>query len=610
MTCNLFFISLRPILQIILLTYTFINPSKLQETGEAYGAAVLQIEWTYSNPGSRLEDGSVCDRIGPYKCDVFFTLCLRNAAATATANSQLDECQLLQHTTKIESNTEYISVEGDQSVFVSLPQPVPNEFYFKIGAFDNDVLVHGEHIGTFVAERLSLFPTNAVVEVPLTRTTQNFKNPNFDLSVRMRLWCTEHYYGIHCTEYCKPEPQKYSCDSSGNRICHPGLQGKLCDREDSCYYEPCAPRATCVNHEDQSGRTCICDGVNKSECYPNYDPCSSSPCLNGGQCKAVGEFNESFHCDCVLPWAGHRCTNRRSACTEEAMKLLNEEQYSFNETNGIPTALPEVCMNGGTCFENSNKFEVRCVCLPGWTGPRCESTTFKDLWFQHSTLLSILLVGLSMLVVAILVVAGFVWRHLHLKRLKKQGDKYCGIIYYHNNRDSAVSEMTTVPLTQQFVNNVYGNLADSESTLRTTISQCEMKPTCGQEACTDDYDECDPLGVYAGRDIYGAELDPLPISNKILKPLDDPPTETVPPLPRRPTAPGQSFVRPSGDSFCSKSVSSTTTELSSIVSPAKQSPGINPFGKEAENNEHLEEVPKQHIYLRNQDINSPYPVSV
>ncbi|KAA3680188.1 uncharacterized protein DEA37_0008199 [Paragonimus westermani] len=42
--------------------------------------ATLSIELTYSNPQSKLDDGSTCDRIGDNRCDVYFTLCLQHAA--------------------------------------------------------------------------------------------------------------------------------------------------------------------------------------------------------------------------------------------------------------------------------------------------------------------------------------------------------------------------------------------------------------------------------------------------------------------------------------------------------------------------------------------------
>lgn len=100
------------------------------------------------------------------------------------------------------------------------------------------------------------------------------------------------------------------------------------------------------------------------ECYPDYDPCSSSPCQHGGSCQRMGQYNESFDCICTSLWTGYRCTDRRLACAEELERLEREA----NTTNGKTS----VCLNGGTCLEYTDRLAFRCVCQKGWTGTICE----------------------------------------------------------------------------------------------------------------------------------------------------------------------------------------------------------------------------------------------
>ncbi|CAH8838005.1 unnamed protein product [Trichobilharzia szidati] len=62
----------------------FLLSNRVQSDSQPYGGALLKIEWDYNNPGSLLENGQACDRVGAPECDVYFTLCLRNAASVTT----------------------------------------------------------------------------------------------------------------------------------------------------------------------------------------------------------------------------------------------------------------------------------------------------------------------------------------------------------------------------------------------------------------------------------------------------------------------------------------------------------------------------------------------
>ncbi|VDP46567.1 unnamed protein product [Schistosoma mattheei] len=87
-----------------------------------YGGAQLKIEWDYNNPASLLENGQICDRVGGKECDVYFTLCLKNAASVT---DDIDKCHLLQHTTRIFDNAGYLEFRGSDGIEIFVPQPVP-----------------------------------------------------------------------------------------------------------------------------------------------------------------------------------------------------------------------------------------------------------------------------------------------------------------------------------------------------------------------------------------------------------------------------------------------------------------------------------------------------
>uniref|UniRef100_A0A8C1PHJ8 Neurogenic locus notch homolog protein 1 n=1 Tax=Cyprinus carpio TaxID=7962 RepID=A0A8C1PHJ8_CYPCA len=81
--------------------------------------------------------------------------------------------------------------------------------------------------------------------------------------------------------------------------------------------------------------------------FPN--PCSPSPCRNGGVCRARTQGNDvELTCDCVLGYSGPLClTPVNHACM------------------GSP------CRNGGTCSLLTLE-TFTCRCSPGWSGKTCQ----------------------------------------------------------------------------------------------------------------------------------------------------------------------------------------------------------------------------------------------
>uniref|UniRef100_A0A3Q3GPB0 Neurogenic locus notch homolog protein 1 n=1 Tax=Labrus bergylta TaxID=56723 RepID=A0A3Q3GPB0_9LABR len=90
------------------------------------------------------------------------------------------------------------------------------------------------------------------------------------------------------------------------------------------------------------------DGYVGSRCqFP--DPCTSSPCMNGGACRAVTKGNTvDFNCTCKLGFNGHRCVT---------------------PIDNVCISSP--CRNGGTC-ELESLTTYKCRCPPGWSGKLCQ----------------------------------------------------------------------------------------------------------------------------------------------------------------------------------------------------------------------------------------------
>lgn len=86
------------------------------------------------------------------------------------------------------------------------------------------------------------------------------------------------------------------------------------------------------------------DGYVGSSCQFR-DPCASSPCTNGGSCRAVSKGNAvDFNCTCKLGFTDRRC---------------------LTPLNNVCVSSP--CRNGGTC-ELQSLETYKCRCPPGWSG--------------------------------------------------------------------------------------------------------------------------------------------------------------------------------------------------------------------------------------------------
>lgn len=83
-----------------------------------------------------------------------------------------------------------------------------------------------------------------------------------------------------------------------------------------------------------------------SNCQYNKDPCSYSPCLNGGTCQSSVDSFE-FNCTCPSGYYGDLCENKVNVCA--------------NET----------CSGNGAC--SNLKTYAECKCFTFYSGGRCET---------------------------------------------------------------------------------------------------------------------------------------------------------------------------------------------------------------------------------------------
>ncbi|XP_041362809.1 neurogenic locus protein delta-like [Gigantopelta aegis] len=181
------------------------------------------------------------------------------------------------------------------------------------------------------------------------------------LTVKMKLVCSQDYYGRHCHVHCPaPRPaDHYTCNkTTGHKQCKTGtcsVQGTkyscLCPTGYSgtrCETTPCTN-----NHNCKNGGTCVSKGpvytchcptgYSGSTCQTTQTPCSSNPCFNKGTCSYRGT---SYSCQCHSGYIGTRCET---------------ELCSYNN-----------CKNGGTCIDRGSSYT--CQCPAGYSGAGCELT--------------------------------------------------------------------------------------------------------------------------------------------------------------------------------------------------------------------------------------------
>ncbi len=108
-------------------------------------------------------------------------------------------------------------------------------------------------------------------------------------------------------------------------------------------------------------------------------PCPPQRCLHDGTCQRNVQFGY-FECLCISGYLGSSCERGFSFKNKFFFLLFYNLSFSLAIRITAPPSpcaiLP--CFNGGACSETSMGGFV-CVCLPNFTGTRCEdiATTMK-----------------------------------------------------------------------------------------------------------------------------------------------------------------------------------------------------------------------------------------
>ncbi|EDO43346.1 predicted protein, partial [Nematostella vectensis] len=116
------------------------------------------------------------------------------------------------------------------------------------------------------------------------------------------------------------------------------------------------------------------------------NPCSSSPCLNGGSCVKT---SNSYNCTCRAAYNGDRCENvdfkpcdaspcRGNGACSQVTPAFTYTCYCANKgfysDKYFDECLNKPCLNGGSCFNMDG--EYRCKCAKGFCGKNCNSSEF------------------------------------------------------------------------------------------------------------------------------------------------------------------------------------------------------------------------------------------
>ncbi|CAF1414538.1 unnamed protein product [Adineta ricciae] len=162
-----------------------------------------------------------------------------------------------------------------------------------------------------------------------------------------------------------------------------------CENGGSCFITNSATtKGICICREGYIGDYCeIVHNTTSIDTHLYASFCDTSPCLNGGTCVDVGQMDG--YCRCPAQYRGPKCETalRSFGCQPNPCKnggtcvLLENNQaqcictpvfrgITCNQFSYVPCGDATCHGTQGICVAN------KCVCKPGFAGPRCDSTDF------------------------------------------------------------------------------------------------------------------------------------------------------------------------------------------------------------------------------------------